>query len=138
MELFSSNKFKEQSWIFSLSQIFAQFPHGSKLQTLKFHIKNQNTLGTNSPFFLFLAPTGALIVMMCYYTMYNFFNFHSVHWCNWCYKCHSKSLKQYQCNWCHNVQIGADWMSYFQCSNDPIFKSSIVQMFQCTNVFFFS
>ena len=26
-----------------------------------------------------LAPTGALIVMMVYYTAYNFLNFHSAH-----------------------------------------------------------
>ena len=37
-----------------------------------------------------LAPTGALIVMMCYYTIIgNILNFHSAHWFNWCHKTHS-------------------------------------------------
>ena len=114
----------------------------------------------NSMLSWFLAPTGALVVMMVYYTYIHtyiyqpiFSAFYSVPWCNWCYKCHSnlesKSLKQYQCNWYHKMEIDADWMlnvPMFQCSNVPmfqwsnvqIFKCSIVPMIQCSNVFFFS
>ena len=38
--------------------------------------------------FISLAPTGALIVMIVYYTSYKSLTFHSVHRCNWCYKSH--------------------------------------------------
>ena len=93
-----------------------------------------------------LAPTGALVEMMVYYTSTyisaaaTFSDFHSVHWCNWCYKCHSKSLKQYQCNWCHKMLIEC-WMfkcsNYpFQCSNYP-FQCFNVPVFQCSNVLMF-
>ena len=62
---------------------------------------------TSEPSTFLLAPTGALIVTLCYYISVaaaaTFSDFHSDHWCKGCYKSHSKSLKQYQCNWCQKI-----------------------------------
>ena len=49
--------------------------------------------------YMFLAPTGALVLMMVYYiSIRPLFQILSIYAFLYCYKCHSKSLKQYQCN----------------------------------------
>ena len=55
--------------------------------------------------FTLLAPTGALIVMMVYYTTYNIdaIDVTSVTL--------SRLNSIYQCIWCHKMQINADGMS---------------------------
>ena len=87
-------RLEQQSWLWfvllipdSISDdINPHSPHNTKIHTI--------TLIQAFPGFLaLLAPTGALVVMMVYYTYIyqpTFSDFHSVHWCNWCYKCHSK------------------------------------------------
>ena len=97
------------------------------MQNEKIHWDDQKPVGktysTYSVRSLLLAPTGALIVMMVYYTAYNLLNFHSAHWCNWC---NSKWLKQHECNWRHKMLIECQM---FQFSNVPVFQCSNVPMF---------
>merc|ERR1712052_67042 len=48
----------------------------------------------------FLAPTGALVLMMvyCISAQRQLFQILSIYAFLYCFKCHSKLLKQYQCN----------------------------------------
>ena len=79
-----------------------------------------------------LAPTGALIVMMCYYISggSNFFRFSLSPLMQLMLKLlHLKSLKQFQCK-CHKMLIECQMfqcssVSIFQCSNAPMFYWSI-------------
>ena len=61
-----------------------------------------------------LAPTGALVLMMVYYTsiyisIRPLFQILNIYAFIYCYKCHSKLLKQYQCNRCHRISWGYFW-----------------------------